>query len=847
MYIVKTSSNLNSVITPKRLLKTAMENDIEMLVVANDTACDWLELEERKRELKSEIKIIYALEKEYSDKRVIWMIKGDVLKNASQVEKSLEQKELSKLSPSEVVPVIMFDNETDIESFKNIYKELFKEVGDAYIGVDSELTRSTDELGLKDDRKLYSFQKVDYIDPTEKEMYDIKKRDSGELSVSNRYDSFLKPEAFLNKKVLETKNKLKNFESEFKVSNSFSASYWDKEEIKRQPIDVDWDRFFKKGYKLPDSDFEKRKVFLLCKLAGIGFNKVYTINPDVSLTPEQKEERLERLKYELTVIVNGGFYEYFIIIADIVHFGESNGIRMGHRGSVVGSVVAYTLGITKVDPFEYDLIFERFLNPHRSGRPDIDLEVPANHLDKIFTYIREKYKDENVCKVISSNRYGFRDSVAVIRKEMGIEESLEKEFTGMGTDFNAFKKTEKGKEALKKIYYGGHDVVVEMAEQYQHLPQSKSVQQGSIVIDDKIKHLPTIKMDGMNVLPLTNSNEDLFKLALDKIDILSSKNLDVIEKSWEYVGEKGKKSFNYEDPKTFELLSNGNKNYVFQLKSKGIKDAFEKIKPRNVKEIMAGISLYRPGPIREIDNYINNKNKGSFEFRTLEGKPIKGSEIIKPIIEETHGIIIYQEQIMQIAAVWSGYSDSEADLFRTIVSDKKDYLMKKEKEKFVNRALSKGRDKKASEDLFLLIEKFSNYGFPKSHAASYSLLTYETAYLKANYPVHFFLALLNSNLSVNKVEFKKNGEIIEEMKKEGFIFDKPNYKTSNGFYKYSNNKVIPGILSIKGISRKDIRYILNSQKKMIENEKTKQKEKESLKKKVRKITYDTLESVGYFN
>ncbi|MBI3290394.1 DNA polymerase III subunit alpha [Candidatus Microgenomates bacterium] len=465
----------------------------------------------------------------------------------------------------------------------------------------------------------------------------------------------------------------------------------------------------------------------------------------------------ERIDYELGIINSKGFPTYFLIVQDFVNWAKSQGIRVGPgRGSVAGSVVAYILRITAIDPFEHNLPFERFMNPGRPTPPDIDLDFADDRRDEVIEHVTKKYGKDKVAQIITFGRmearmaardiarvlghpYAFGDRIAKLipvgaqGHGMTIEKALE-----ISPDLNALYKEDID---VKKT--------LELARKIEGVVRHASTHAAGVVISDEdlttytplqkeTKGEKIITQYDMYALDLNAASEPGQAIGLLKMDFLGLRNLTIIEKTLGFVKEGGKKEIDLseiplDDPQVFKLLAKGETTGVFQLESAGMRRLAKQLAPTRFSDISAMVALYRPGPMQFIDEFIAGKRSGKFKFPHPK---------LAPILEETYGIAVYQEQCMQIAVALAGYDAVEADRLRLAIGKKKKSVMAKEKVKFIKRAVDLEVSKKDAEAVFQLIERFAGYGFNKAHSVSYGMISYQTAWLKANYPVEFMAALL---------------------------------------------------------------------------------------------------------
>lgn len=466
----------------------------------------------------------------------------------------------------------------------------------------------------------------------------------------------------------------------------------------------------------------------------------------------------DRLSYELDIIKSMGFVDYFLIVYDYVLYAKKSGIYVGPgRGSAAGSLVSYCLGITDIDPLKYNLLFERFLNPKRVTMPDIDIDFEDERRYEIINYVKDKYSFDKVGLVIT---YGTLGSKQALRDCARIFNINDDELNNLMKYIDADKNLKDNySDNVKKILedYPNLKKCYKVASKIYGLKRHTSTHAAGVVIScENLKDIvPTIKTKNELVVGLTKDN--LEENGLLKMDFLGLKNLSVIKEIVNIIKEENKNfdlnNIPLDDVKTYGLLSSGNTKGIFQFETPGMQNLLTKIKPTCFSDLLVAIALFRPGPMDNIDLYIKNKNHPNL---------IKYPDnSLKDILKETNGIIVYQEQIMQILQFMADYSFAEADNIRRAMSKKKEEIILSEKDNFISRAIAKGYKKETAEDVYNLILKFADYGFNKAHSVAYALIGYRMAYLKANYPDKFILANLNI---FGKAQVKCREYLLEALK-----------------------------------------------------------------------------------
>ncbi|MEC5421948.1 DNA polymerase III subunit alpha [Virgibacillus sp. C22-A2] len=514
----------------------------------------------------------------------------------------------------------------------------------------------------------------------------------------------------------------------------------------------------------------------------------------------------ERLDYELEVIQSMQFSDYFLIVSDFIAYAKEKSIYVGPgRGSAAGSLVAYVLGITDVDPIEYDLLFERFLNPERLTMPDIDIDFSDTRRDEVIEYVKNKYGQAHVAQIITFGTYAARSLIRELIKTLEVDQQdsyfvlneipvqAKKSLVELVNDSDELKEYIKQSKKLKLLFT--------FASKLEGLPRHISTHAAGLVISEKplIEHIPLTV--GANDISLTQfPMTDLESIGLLKIDLLGLKNLTLLERVIQSINFTKNKQLTLHtipdnDALTYELLQKGKTNGVFQLESQGMKRVLTRLRPSSFEDIVAVNALYRPGPMEFIPTYIERKN--SREKITYPHPDLA------PILEKTYGVLVYQEQIMQIAHKIAGYTLGQADILRKAVSKKQQMVMEEQKEAFVSGCLQNGYKEGIAEEIFDWIVKFSNYGFNRSHSVAYSKISYQLAYLKAHYPANFYAELLSS--AVNQQD--KIQLYSKEIKELDITIAPPSINKSYGKFTVEGNQIRMGLLMIKGIANQVIKEI----------------------------------------
>ena len=526
---------------------------------------------------------------------------------------------------------------------------------------------------------------------------------------------------------------------------------------------------------------------------------------------------VNRLKEELAVIHEMGFDDYFLIVWDIMRHAREQGIQTGAgRGSAAGSLVAYLLHITGVDPIRYNLLFERFLNRERYTMPDIDLDFPDDKREDILAYIVSKYGNQNVAQIVTFGTLGAKQVIRDVCKVFGENIITVQKFSnniaqGKVTleqtykENKTFREHVESSERNRKLY--------QVARALEGLPRHSSVHAAGVVLSQDVltKTVPLMKRDKGYSASLQEADwmltqyamQAVEKVGLLKMDLLGLSNLTLLHKAIQQTQKITKKAIDItkiplDDPRTFELFQKAQTNGIFQFESDGIRRVLKDMQPTAFEDLVAVLALYRPGPMEQIPHFINRK---------------KGTEIVQyphtslqKILEPTYGILVYQEQVMQAASEMAGFTLGEADILRRAIGKKNSDAIAAQKEKFVHGALSKGYKQEDAETVYDYIEKFANYGFNKSHAVAYAMLSYQLAYLKANYPTAFFTALFQ-NASAKSAKLQ---DYLVEARQLGIKILPPSINRSYADFVADDSGVIVGLNNIKGIRRDFVESIVKN-------------------------------------
>ncbi|HEY8508785.1 MAG TPA: DNA polymerase III subunit alpha [Steroidobacteraceae bacterium] len=535
------------------------------------------------------------------------------------------------------------------------------------------------------------------------------------------------------------------------------------------------------------------------------------------IQPADPEKYRKRLEVELGVICQMGFAGYFLIVADFIRWARNNGVPVGPgRGSGAGSLVAYCLGITDIDPLQYDLLFERFLNPERVSMPDFDVDFCMEGRDRVIDYVAGKYGRERVSQIITYGTmaakavvrdvgrvlgmtYGFVDRIAkLIPFELGItlDDALAKE------------------PELKRLYDSDAEIrnLIDLARSLEGLTRNAGMHAGGVVIAPSVltDFAPLYCDENGGSVVTQFDKDDVEAAGLVKFDFLGLRTLTIIDRAVRTINRIRKEqglppldiaSIPMDDPKTYALLKAYRTTAVFQLESRGMKDLIRRLQPDCFEDIVALVALFRPGPLQSgmVDDFITRKHNKGVEIDYLHPD-------LKPVLQPTYGVILYQEQVMQIAQILAGYTLGGADLLRRAMGKKKPEEMAKQRSVFVEGAVKRGVDREQAAYIFDLMEKFAGYGFNKSHSAAYALLTYQTAYLKAHYPAAFMAAVLSADMDhTDKVVM-----LIRDCREEcGLEVKPPDINVSRYEFTVDDDRTIRyGLGAVRGVGQSAVEAII---------------------------------------
>jgi DNA polymerase-3 subunit alpha len=572
----------------------------------------------------------------------------------------------------------------------------------------------------------------------------------------------------------------------------------------RCDIEIELNKIQLPHFDVPEGETPNSFLEKICKK---GIEKRYGNNPS--------KEIQNRLKYELAVIEKAGFASYFLIVHDFVNWAKENKIVVGPgRGSAAGSLVSYVLNITDIDPLKYNLIFERFLNPDRISMPDIDLDFADTRRDEVVEYLSKKYGTDHVAQIITFGTMAARAAIRDTGRALGLGYAFCDEMAKLiPLGFSLKKALEKVSE-LKNSYNTNPDAkkLLDTAKKLEGVARHASVHACGIVITKNnlnesipLQYATSKGEEGIKrqIIITQYEMQAIEDLGLIKMDLLGLKNLTVIESAVKFIKENRKKEINTEnlepnDPEVFKTLAEGHTVSIFQLEGGGMTHYLKELRPTNFEDIIAIISLYRPGPMELIPSYIKRKN-GQEKISYLHPK-------LEPILKNTYGIMLYQEQLMQVARDVAGFTMPEADTLRKAIGKKIKKLMMEQKGKFIKGVEKNTGSKSLGEELWELVEPFGAYGFNRSHAAAYAAIAYQTAYLKTHYPLEFMTAAMESE----EKDVEHIAVLVSECERLKIKVLGPNINSSmQSFTPEPPNLIRFGLRAIKNVGHNIVEAIVN--------------------------------------
>ena len=631
----------------------------------------------------------------------------------------------------------------------------------------------TEELYLKSREQMLEsclFTKRDIENWSLKYNRDLKSVFKEKLYNSEDYDENLK------KLVIDLNNNLDGYlDNSNKIADSCS-------------VKITFGEFKFPKYKVPENFVSTEEYLEHLILTGL----------EKRLNGNILEEYRVRADYEFSVIKKMGYSEYFVVVWDFINYAKNQGIAIGPgRGSAAGSLVSYALGITDLDPLEYNLIFERFLNPERISMPDIDIDICGERRQEVINYVIDKYGADHVAQIITFGRMKARAAVRDIGRVMDIPlVKIDKLAKLLPADFTLDKSINLIPE-VKDLYINDLELqeVLDYAKSLENTVRHASIHAAGVVITGEplTENIPLYMDNREKIISTQYQMKEVEELGILKMDFLGLRNLTILQKVQKIIKEnRGKEYVLSEIPlnneKTFEMLSKGDTSGVFQLESRGIRNLIIKMKPDRFEDIIALLALYRPGPLGSgmVESFINCKNRNeeiSYPDESLE-----------EVLKETYGVILYQEQVMKIAAIMADYTLGEADNLRRAMGKKDVVLMENNRNMFVDRAKGKGYSPEKSAYIFDLIDKFAGYGFNKSHSAAYALIAYWTAYFKSNYPLEFYTGILSCMDQIENIAY-----YIEDAKVHDIELILPNVNRPSKGFSIEKNRIKFSISGVKNV------------------------------------------------
>ena len=555
-------------------------------------------------------------------------------------------------------------------------------------------------------------------------------------------------------------------------------------------------------YQVPESHNEMSLDDYLRHLANEGLTERYK-----EITPQLKD----RLNYELDIIKTMGYAGYFLIVKDFIDYARKKDIPVGPgRGSAAGSLVSYALRITNIDPIEYDLLFERFLNPERVSMPDIDIDFCYERREEIIKYVKKKYGEQNVTQIITfgtmAARAAIRDVGRVLKVNLAEVDKIAKLIPatiGMTLD-KALEMVTELREISRKDDL--HRQLIENSRILEGLARHASTHAAGVVITpgELTKYTPLFKPSQGDVTTQYDM-KTLESAGVLKMDFLGLRTLTVIDDTLKMIAKRGihldLDTLPMDDEDTYKIFCNGETIGVFQFESSGMRECLRRLKPQRLGDLIAMNALYRPGPMDMIDDFISRKH-GQTKIEYIH-------PMLEPILKETYGVMVYQEQVMRVASELAGFSLGSADLLRRAMGKKKLELMNEQQKIFVQGAAERKIDEKTASEIFALIAKFAGYGFNKSHAAGYSLVAYQTAFLKAHYPAEFMAANLTSEMNnTSRIVI-----LIDECRRMNINVLPPDVNESNYEFKVVGRDIRFGLGAVKNVGKNAIQSILDAREK----------------------------------
>ena len=752
------NSLLKSMIKIEDLVKAAKENNIQALTITDNNMYGVLEFYKACK--KNKIKPIIGLEISIPETVILYAMNYNGYKNLMKLTTIKSEKELNldilANYSSDLICLSPYESRNIYNDLKKIYKYIFITYKD-----ENQKSKITAKNILymheilcinKEDEKYLKYLKAIKEGITLKEI----------------------KEEFQNVSLLPFKETSKN--------NELLVSLCDVEIKNKENL-------------LPIFDKNKNAYEELKKSCIEGMKKIFG-----SSAPRKYAERL---KQELETINKMGFCDYFLIVADYIKYAKTHDILVGPgRGSAAGSLVAYTLNITTIDPLKYNLLFERFLNPERITMPDIDVDFEDTKREKVIEYCMQKYGIKKVALIVTFGTLAAKQAIKDICRTLDIDQQRADHLSKLLDSRLTLKQNYQNPKVKHFLEINPEfKPVYKIASKFEGLKRHTSLHAAGIVMS---------KYNLDEYIPLDKTHDEFYateydkdyleEIGLLKMDFLGLKNLTLISNILKEINELEFDTIPENDQQALNIFTTVNTIGIFQFESEGMKKFLQKFKPRTFEDIVSALALFRPGPMKNIDSYINRKRgKEQIDYFHKD---------LEPILKPTYGIIVYQEQIMRIAGVMAGYSMAEGDPLRRAMSKKSETILLKEKEKFIKGSIQRGYNKDLAEKVYNMIFKFADYGFNRSHSVAYAMVAYRMAYLKAHYTKIFMKHLLSSTINSET----KTKEYIYECTKNNIIIHKPDINLSTDSYETINNQIIFPLTNIKNVGTNATKIILNERK-----------------------------------
>ena len=738
------------------------------------------------------------LAKNYNGYKNLVKLASELYKNMSASELKINKEILKKYSGDlialsgglngEIAQEILLNaSEEKIEKIINEYMEIFSKEN-FYLEIQSNelqeqkiVNEKLYEIAQKNNFEMVVTGNVYYLDKGDHDLQDVVIciQSGSKIKEKNRRRAISKELYFKTREEIE-KSLDKKFEKAIENTNLIADQC---------NVEIEFGHLQFPYYEVP-KEYSGMDEYLR-NICYANLKNLYGDN----LTKEIKE----RLEYELSVISKMGYSGYFIVVWDFISYAKRRGIPVGPgRGSAAGSLVSYCLGITMIDPIQYNLLFERFLNPERISMPDIDIDICRERREELIDYVVHKYGRERVAHIITFGRMKAKAAIRDVGRVLDIDLPKIDKLAKLVPANIPLEKTLKENVEVAKLYTSDIELqkVIDMSIRIENKVRHVSTHAAGMLItkENLDESVPIYLDEKEGVIATQYQMKELEELGLLKIDFLGLKNLSNIQRAIDYIKQYRNIDIDLykiplDDKKVFSMLAAGDTVGVFQMEAEGFKKVLRRLKPDKFEDIVAMLSLYRPGPLQSgmVDDFIKRKN-GLEEI----AYPHKNLEII---LKETYGVILYQEQVMKIASYMANYSLGESDLLRRAMGKKNFAIMRENREKFVNRSVENGYTREKAEEIFDLIDKFAGYGFNKSHSVAYAMVSYWTAYLKANYPLFYYAAIMTS-------EIFEAGDITEyfyDAKEHGVKVYSPNVNYPSSYFTIKDQGIAYSLAAIKNI------------------------------------------------